>query len=302
MWQLLGLSSGVLVALLALFVLWGRWRRRRGSADGVRQLVALDGDRLLSLEYQVVAGADDGPSREERWSVRALADGRVLARTDLDGALRVVARAGRQFVAVGERPRVCVIDLSPAVVAGEAEVATANPGLGGLAPLDALAPEVSGGRLSVVTAQGRRATLTLPAVDGAVEAVAIPAPDFDERAERRAGMRLGDGPRRQLSVRGRAVAGVDFLEGAFLVEPAAAAVLVVHRASLDGEGALLSALGDDGRPRWSVSLDRDLRRDACAAVVVGERLVVALASRDPRPAELLCVDLRGGTLVWRTRA
>ncbi len=101
---------------------------------------------------------------------------------------------------------------------------------------------------------------------------------------------------------GKAVAGVDFLEGDFLVEPATAAVLVVHRATLDGEATRLSALGDDGRPRWTLPLDRDLRRDGCAAVTEGDLLVVALASRDPRPAELLGVDLRTGALRWRARA
>jgi outer membrane protein assembly factor BamB len=103
-------------------------------------------------------------------------------------------------------------------------VKASNPGLGELAPPDSLSPEVSGGGLSVLTAQGRRATL-----------------------------------------------------------------------------ALLSALGDDGQPRWTTPLDRSLVRDACAAVVAGGGVVFALAARAPRPAELLCVDLRDGAVRWRTR-
>jgi hypothetical protein len=302
MTQLMGVSVGIFVVLLGLFFASGRWRRRRGAADGVRQLVTLDGERVLSVEYQVHTGADDGGLREERWSVRAVSDGRLLARADLDGSLRIVARGRRHLLAVGERPRVCVIDLSPSIIAGEAEVKASNPDVGDLAPLESLAPEVSGGRLSVITAQGRRATLSLAAVDGALEAVAASAPGFDERAERRAGLRLDGEPRRQLTLRGKAVAGVDFLEGAFLVEPAVAAALVVHRASLDGEGSLLSALGDDGRPRWTTALDRSLVRDACAATVAGDAIVFALAAQAPHPAELLCVDLRDGTVRWRTRA
>ena len=207
----------------------------------------------------------------------------------------------RHLVAVGARPRLCVIDASPAIVAGEAEIKASNPGLDELAGPEALSPEVRDGRLSVLTAQGRRVTLTLAAAGEGFEPVSGQRPSFDERGEGRVGMRLDGAPRRQLMLRGKAVAGVDFLEGAFLVEPEAPEVLVAHAVTLDGEGSQLTALGSDGRPRWTAALDRSLIRDAGAAIVVGCRLLCALTARPPRPAELLCIDLKSGAILWRLR-
>jgi hypothetical protein len=298
--QLIVLSVGICVALLVLALALAWWKKRHGAADGVRQLLALDHDRFLSIEYQLHTGADDGALTEARWSVRSLTDGRLLTRADFDD-LRIVARGRRHLVAVGARPRVCVLDTTPALVAGEAEIKASTPALDDFAAPEALAPEVHDGRLSVFTARGQRVPLTLAAVDGALETVPDRLPVFDERAERRVGMRLDGGPRRQLKLRGKAVAGVDFLHGAFLVEPEAAAVLVAHDGSLDGEGGLISALGDDGQPRWTTTLERSLTRDAGAALVAGDKLVFALSARSPRPLEIVCVDLRSGAILWRLR-